>query len=202
MLLIGFTNQPANPASEAKRREVQFAMWGCSSQQFRLLFVIVPAVNRHPVQASPIAGTLQSLTPASKIPWNFIESPFFLEIYEEAQIAFQFTCRLRRPFKRRTCCFKPRFRFLIRGSPPDKGGKGEAEEEAAAIEKILIERSPPDNEFSPTIQMYLQNAWVIHYSRSWSVTMDLRNEWCYLFADFISLILLIPLACVPLLIRK
>lgn len=54
----------------------------------------------------------------------------------------------------------------------------------------------------PTIQMYLQNAWVIHYSRFWSVTMDLRNEWCYLFADFISLILLIPLACVPLLIRK
>lgn len=54
----------------------------------------------------------------------------------------------------------------------------------------------------PAIQMYLRNAWVIHYSRFWSVTMDLRNEWCYLFADFISLILLIPLACVPLLIRK
>lgn len=53
-----------------------------------------------------------------------------------------------------------------------------------------------------TIQMYLQNAWVIHYSRFWSVTKDPRNEWWYLFADFISLILLIPLACVPLLIRK
>lgn len=53
-----------------------------------------------------------------------------------------------------------------------------------------------------TIWMYLWNAWVIHYSRFWSMTMGLRNDWCYLFPDFISLILFIPWPCVPRLIRN
>lgn len=43
-----------------------------------------------------------------------------------------------------------------------------------------------------TIWMYLWNAWVIHYSRFWSMTMGRRNDWWYLFPDFISLILFIP----------
>lgn len=43
-----------------------------------------------------------------------------------------------------------------------------------------------------TIWMYLWNAWVIHYSRLWSMTMGRRNDWWYLFPDFISLILFIP----------
>lgn len=43
-----------------------------------------------------------------------------------------------------------------------------------------------------TIWMYLWNAWVIHYSRFWSMTMGRRNDWWYLLPDFISLILFIP----------
>lgn len=128
-------------------------------------------------------------------------SRIVLFFFFKSEIAFQFACRSRQPFRRHTCCLSPWFCFLIR-APFDKRGREEAEEKGEAREKILIECSPLDNEFPPTIQMYLQNAWVIHYSRSWSVTMGLRNEWWYLFADFISLILLIPLACVPLLIRK
>lgn len=134
----------------------------------RLLFQIIPAAVWHCPRRKPsprcwrlpFTATFQSLTPASKSLETSSNRPLFFphRYIKKAEIAFQFTCRLRRPFRRRTCCFKPRFRFLIRGSPPDKGGKGEAEEEAAGREKILIERSPPDNEFSPTIQMYLQNA--------------------------------------------
>lgn len=133
-----------------------------------------------------------------QIPWNFSNQTFFFFLSE---IAFQFACRLWRPFRHLTCCLSLDFAFWSEG-PLTKERKEEDEEEGEAREKILIECSPTDNDFSPTIQMYLQNAWVIHYSRFWSVTMDLRNEWWYLFADFISLILLIPLACVPLLIRK
>lgn len=135
--------------------------------------------------------------PPKANPLELLESvPFFIRdsfpVHLQIAAAFQTAHLLQ---------LEPWFRFLIR-APSDKRGKEEAEEKGEAREKILIECSPPDNEFSPTIQMYLQNAWVIHYSRFWSVTMDLRNEWWYLFADFISLILLIPLACVPLLIRK
>ena len=51
-------------------------------------------------------------------------------------------------------------------------------------EEILIERSPLDNEFPPPFKCIWGNAWVIHYRRFRSVTMALRNEWCYLSADF------------------
>lgn len=125
--------------------------------------------------------------PRKQIPSNFPAASFFFK----SEIAFQFTCRSRQPFTRRTCCSSLDLAFWSDGLLT-KDGKEEAEEEGEAREKILIECSPPDNEFFPTIQMYLQNAWVIHYSRFSSVTMDLRNEWWYLFADFISLILLIP----------
>lgn len=46
--------------------------------------------------------------------------------------------------------------------------------------------------FLQPFKCILQNAWVIHYSRFWSVTKGLRNEWWYLLPDVISLILLIP----------
>lgn len=133
--------------------------------------------------------------PQQANPLELLESVFFI------RDSFPVHLQIAAAFQTAHLLLEPWFRFLIRG-PSDKRGREEAEEKGEAREKILIECSPPDNEFSQTIQMYLQNAWVIHYSRFWSVTMDLRNEWWYLFADFISLILLIPLACVPLLIRK
>ncbi len=46
------------------------------------------------------------------------------------------------------------------------------------------------------------NAWAVHFSRSRGVTMDRRNEWCYLTPDVISLIRLILWPCVPPLIRN
>lgn len=137
---------------------------------------------------------------------NFLKRPHganplkLIGSFFTSKIAFQSTCSLP-AFQNVHLLLEPWFCFLIRGHF-DKSRGDEAQEEEEAREKILIECSPPDNEFSLTIQMYLWNAWVIHYSRFWSVTMDLRNEWWYLLADFISLILLIPLACVPLLIRK
>lgn len=46
------------------------------------------------------------------------------------------------------------------------------------------------------------DARAIHFSRSHRVTIERRNEWCYLLSDVISLIRLILRACVPPLIRK
>lgn len=155
----------------------------------------MPSVNYGPALASSPTLSTFSTDPNKQIPWNFSNQSFFI------RDSFPVHLQIAAAFQTAHLLLEPWFRFLIRG-PSDKRGREEAEEKGEAREKILIECSPPDNEFSQTIQMYLQNAWVIHYSRFWSVTMDLRNEWWYLFADFISLILLIPLACVPLLIRK
>lgn len=121
-----------------------------------------------------------------------------------SKISSPFAHRLRRPFRRRTCCQSRGFDLFF--FPPDQPLW--QKRERRGWRRGSGRRKDPYRMLStgqwifPTIQMYLQNAWVIHYSRFWSVTIDLRNEWCYLFADFISLILLIPLACVPLLIRK
>lgn len=139
--------------------------------------------------------------PEKQIPWNFIESVFFfIDIYKTRD-SFPVHLQIATAFQTAHLLLKPWFRFLIRGSPWQR-------RERRGWRRGRGKRKDPYRMLSTgqwifsTIQMYLQNAWVIHYSRCWSVTMDLRNEWCYLFADFISLILLIPLACVPLLIRK
>lgn len=137
--------------------------------------------------------------PQEANPLKLLESVFFFFLLSE--IAFQFTCRLQQPFRWHTCCLSLDFAFWSEGRLTKEAEEG-AEEEGEARRKDPYRMLSTGQWIFSTIQMYLQNAWVIHYSRFWSVTMDLRNEWWYLFADFISLILLIPLACVPLLIRK
>lgn len=63
--------------------------------------------------------TLSSISPhpdllnwprKSKSPRNFWNHSFF-----SSEIAFQFTCRLRRPFRRRTCCLSLDFAFWSEG---------------------------------------------------------------------------------------
>lgn len=89
------------------------------------------------------------------------------------------------------------FRFLIRRPLFfDKEEKEEEDEEEG--EREARRKDPYRNALHRTMNFLqpfkciLQNAWVIHYSRFWSVTKGLRNEWWYLLPDVISLILLIP----------
>lgn len=71
---------------------------------------------------------------------------------------------------------EPWFRFLIRGSF-DKRGREEAEEEGEAREKILIEYSPPDNEFSPPFKCICRMLeWFITAdSEVWQWTLEMRD---------------------------
>lgn len=89
------------------------------------------------------------------------------------------------------------FVFLIRRPLFfDKEEKEEEDEEEG--EREARRKDPYRNALHRTMNFLqpfkciLQNAWVIHYSRFWSVTKGLRNEWWYLLPDVISLILLIP----------
>lgn len=142
-----------------------------------------------------------STDPKKQIPWNFLNWSFFFFFFFKIQDSFPVHLQIAAAFQAAHLLLESWFRFLIR-RPSDKRGERRGWRRGRGKRKDPYRMLSTGQWIFPTIQMYLQNAWVIHYSRFWSVTMDLRNEWWYLFADFISLILLIPLACVPLLIRK
>lgn len=126
---------------------------------------------------------LSELTPKSKSLETF-QIRFFLFFLLSA-VAFQFTCRLRWPFRRRTCCLSLDFAFWSEvGS--HKRGKGEAEEEAEAREKILIECSPPDNEFSPPFKCICRML-------EWFITADPKVwQWTSEMSDAIFLLISFP----------
>ncbi len=94
----------------------------------------------------------------------------------------------------------PWFHFLI-GTLSDKEQKWR-QNRKERVDEILIENSPMDNAFFLHHSNVSANAWAVHFSRSRGVTMDRRNEWCYLTPDVISLIRLILWPCVPPLIRN
>lgn len=88
---------------------------------------------------------------------------------------------------------EPRFRLfffssfsLLPISPFDKRGKEEAEEEAEAGEKILIEGSPLDNEFSPPFKCICRML-------EWFITADSEVwQWTSEMSDAIFLLISFP----------
>lgn len=108
-----------------------------------------------------------------------------------SEISSPFTHRLRRPFRRRTCCRSRGFDFFffplfLPISPFDKRGKEEAEEEAEAGEKILIECSPPDNEFSTPFKCICRML-------EWFITADSEVwQWTSEMSDAIFLLISFP----------
>lgn len=91
-----------------------------------------------------------------------------------------FICRFHQACKQHTCC-AVWVSFSDHRLLTKRGGKKDFYQTLFTGQWIFF-----------TIWMYLWNAWVIHYSRFWSMTMGRRNDWWYLFPDFISLILFIP----------
>lgn len=119
--------------------------------------------------------------PTKQIPWNFSNQSFFFYIWDSFPVHLQIAAG----FQAAHLLLEPWFRFLIRG-PFDKRGKEEAEEEGEAREKILIECSPPDNEFSPPFKCICRML-------EWFITADSEVwQWTSEMSDGIFLLISFP----------
>lgn len=113
-------------------------------------------------------------------PLKLLESVFFY-IWDSFPVHLQIAAG----FQAAHLLLEPWFRFLIRG-PFDKRGKEEAEEEGEAREKILIECSPPDNEFSPPFKCICRML-------EWFITADSEVwQWTSEMSDGIFLLISFP----------
>ena len=118
--------------------------------------------------------------PQEANPLKLLKSVFFIR--DSFPVHLQIAAK---PFRRRTCCLSLDFAFWSEG-PFTKEGKEEAEEEGEAREKILIECSPPDNEFSPPFKCICRML-------EWFITADSEVwQWTSEMSDGIFLLISFP----------